>query len=58
MQEVLQTYCSTVIAGCISWVPRLTLLDLQTNWSYDCTLRTGLDHVYKNYCPYPCIPLA
>ena len=49
---------STITAGCISWVPRLTLLDLQTNWSYDCTLRTGLDHVYTNYCPYFCIPLA
>ena len=46
------------IAGCVSWVPRLTLLDLQTNWSYECTLRMELDHVYKTYCTYLCIPLA
>ena len=46
------------IAGCVSWVPRLTLLDLQTNWSYECTLGTELDHVYKTYCTYLCIPLA
>ena len=25
-----------------SWVPRLTLLDLQTNWTYRCTLRGKL----------------
>ena len=30
------------IAHCVSWVPRLTLLDLQTNWTYECTLRTEL----------------
>ena len=23
------------IANCVSWVPRLTLLDLQTNWTYE-----------------------
>ena len=32
-------YC---IADCISWVPRLTLLDLQTNWTYECTVRREL----------------
>ena len=26
------------MANCISWVPRLTLLDLQTNWTYECAL--------------------
>ena len=26
-------------ADCISWVPRLTLLDLGTNKTYECTLR-------------------
>ena len=26
------------IADCVSWVPRLTLLDLGTNWTYNCTL--------------------
>ena len=25
------------IADCISWVPRLTLLDLGTNWTYEHT---------------------
>ena len=28
------------IANCVSWAPRLTLLNLQTNWNYQCTLRT------------------
>ena len=28
------------IAGCVSSGLRLTLLDLQTNWTYKCTLRT------------------
>ena len=23
------------IGDCVSWVPRLTLLDLRTNWSYE-----------------------
>ena len=23
------------ITDCVSWVPRLTLLDLQTNWTYE-----------------------
>ena len=32
-------YC---IADCVSWVPRLTLLDLQTNWTYKCALRMEL----------------
>ena len=26
-------------ANCVSWVPRLTLLDLQTIWTYECALR-------------------
>ena len=25
------------LAGCVSWGPRLTLLDL-TNWTYECAL--------------------
>ena len=28
------------IADCVSWVPRLTLLDLRTNWTYECALGT------------------
>ena len=30
------------IANCVSRVPRLDLLDLWTNWTYDCTLRIEL----------------
>lgn len=26
------------IADCISWVPRLTLLDIRTNWTYKYTV--------------------
>ena len=28
------------IADCVSWVPRLTLLDLGTNWIYERALKT------------------
>ena len=30
------------LADYVSWVPRLTLLDLRTNWTYERTLRTEL----------------
>ena len=30
------------IADCVSWVPRLTLQDLRTSWTYERTLRTEL----------------
>ena len=30
------------IADCVSWVPWLTMLDLQINWTYECTLGTKL----------------
>ena len=33
------------ITDCVSWVPRLTLLDLQTNWTYKRSLRTELVHM-------------
>ena len=32
------------ITYCVSWVPRLTLLAIQTNWTYKCALRTELVH--------------
>ena len=32
-------YC---VADCVSWVPRLTLLDLQINWTYERALGTEL----------------
>ena len=34
----------TNIADCVSWVRRLTLLDLQTNRIYECTLEMELGH--------------
>ena len=30
------------IADCVSWVPKLTFLDLQTNWTYERALGTEL----------------
>ena len=33
------------IANCVSWVPRLTLLDLWTNWTYECALGMELVHM-------------
>ena len=32
------------IANCVSWVPRLTLLDLGTNWTYKHALRLEFIH--------------
>ena len=37
------------IADCVSWVPRLTLLDLRKNWTYECALRTELIHIQGTY---------
>ena len=31
------------IADCVGWVPRLTLLDLLSNWIYKCA--RGAEHV-------------
>ena len=33
------------IANCVSWVPRLTLLDLRTNWNSELALRMELIHM-------------
>ena len=38
------------IANCVYWVPRLTLLDLRTNWTYKCTLRMELICMQGSYC--------
>ena len=35
------------IANGVSWVPRLTLLDLRTNWTNKHALRTELVRIYK-----------
>ena len=40
--NLLQDY----IADCVSWVPRLTLLDLLTNWTYEHALGMELFHMY------------
>ena len=41
------------IADCVSWVPRLILLNLGTNWTYEHTLRMELVHMYGTYCNLP-----
>ena len=33
------------IADCAGWVPRLNLLDLQTNFAYRCSPETELVHI-------------
>ena len=35
------------IVNCVNWVPRLTLLDLQTNWTYKRALRMELVCMYE-----------
>ena len=37
-------------ADCVNWVPGLTLLGLQTNWIYNCTLGTELVQMQGTYC--------
>ena len=38
------------IADCVSWVCRLTLLDLRTNWTYKCALGMELVRMQGTYC--------
>ena len=38
------------IADCVSWVPRLTLLDLGTNWTCEHTLGMGLVCTEGSHC--------
>ena len=33
------------IADYVNWIPRLILLDLQTNWTYEHALGTQLVHI-------------
>ena len=40
------------IADCVSWVPRLTLLDLRTNWTYERALQMELVRMHGTYCRY------
>ena len=44
------------ISDCVSWVPRLTLLNLQTNWTYEHTLGMELTHIQGTYCTTFCSP--
>ena len=37
------------ITNCVSWVPRLTLLDLQTNRIYEPVVRMELIHIQGTY---------
>ena len=43
--NIVQQY----IADFVSWVPRLTLFDLQINWTYEHTLRMEFIHMYGTY---------
>ena len=40
------------MADCVSWVSRLTLLNLRTNWPYGHALRMGLVCMYRTYRIY------
>ena len=37
------------IADCVTWVPRLTLLNFRTNWTFECTLRMELTGMWVTY---------
>ena len=37
------------VANCVGWVPRLTLLNLQTNWTYE---QIGLKNVLSEQNPF------
>ena len=40
------------MADCVSWVPRLTLLDLWTNWTYERALRRELVRIQGTSCTF------
>ena len=40
------------IANCVSWVPRLTLMNLRMNWIYEHALRTKLQFVCRGLTVY------
>ena len=47
MYYLCENYCKPItvqycIANCVSWEPRLTLLELGTNWTYEHTPRAEL----------------
>ena len=50
MYHLCEKYYKPIIvqcypANCVSWVDRLTLLDLGTNWTNECALKIELIHV-------------
>ena len=45
-------YC---VGSFVSWVPRLTLWDLGTNWTYECTLGMGLVYMQGTHCNVRCM---
>ena len=38
------------VADCVSWVPRRTLLDLRTNWTFEQALGMGLVWTEGSHC--------
>ena len=42
----------TGLSNCVSWVPRLTLMNLRTNWIYEHALRTKLQFVCRGLTVY------
>ena len=44
-KAIIQYY----IAYCVTWVPRLTLLDLWINWTYECALGIELIRMLETY---------
>ena len=55
MYYLCKKYCKPVtvqycVVDCVSWVPRLTLLDLGTNWTHKCALRTEFICIWGTYC--------
>ena len=50
MYYLCENYCKPItvqyyVANCVSWVPKLTLLDLRTSWTYEHTLGAELVHM-------------
>ena len=40
------------IVDCVTQVPRIALLDLRTDWTYECALRMELLHMQGPYCTF------
>ena len=44
-----QAYKQRGVASCAGWVPRLTVLDLRSNWTYEFAFGTELIHTEWTY---------